>query len=97
MDRKLDQVDRKFDQVDRKFDQVDRRFNSLELSVGHLAARFRNSTLTRLHQKIHVVHILDHSQSLDGTLIEPPHFPKNVKAFMNLRGKTTPSAAVSDR
>ncbi|KAL9027781.1 MAG: hypothetical protein Q9196_003744 [Gyalolechia fulgens] len=95
-DRKFDEVhgkidelkksnDRKFDEVDRRFEQVDRRFTSLTLEVQNMAARLRNSALTRLHQPVHVIRVLDQSQNLDGIPIVPAHFPSNVKAFLALR------------
>ncbi|KAL8902642.1 MAG: hypothetical protein Q9207_004511 [Kuettlingeria erythrocarpa] len=85
MDQFEKKMDHEFELVNRKFDLVDRKFTSLELEVQHLAARLRNSTLTRLHQPVHVIHVLDQSQNLDGIPIVPTHFPRNVKAFLDLR------------
>ncbi|KAL8973457.1 MAG: hypothetical protein Q9197_002299 [Variospora fuerteventurae] len=86
---KIDQLekntDHRFELVDRKFERVYEKMDKMSLEMQHMAARLRNSTLTRLHQPVHVIHVLDQSQNLDGIPIVPAHFPRNVKAFLNLR------------
>ncbi|KAL8978008.1 MAG: hypothetical protein Q9177_006512 [Variospora cf. flavescens] len=86
---KIDQLeqntDHKFELVDRKFERVFEKMDKMSLEMQHMAARLRNSTLTRLHQPIHLIHVLDRSRNLDGIPIVPAHFPRNVKAFLNLR------------
>ncbi|KAL8706233.1 MAG: hypothetical protein Q9225_007976, partial [Loekoesia sp. 1 TL-2023] len=76
-----DRTDRLARDTEQRFELVDRRFDSLTLEMRHMAARFRNSTLTRLHQSIHIVH----AENPEGIPIVPAHFPKNVKAFLKLR------------
>lgn len=84
-----DRIDRLAKNTEHRFERVDRRFDSLTLEMRHMAARFRNSALTRLHQAIHIVH----AQDPEGSPIVPAHFPKNVKAFLKLRddSKTAPT------
>ncbi|KAI4285303.1 MAG: hypothetical protein L6R35_004688 [Caloplaca aegaea] len=95
--QKIDQLekntDHKFELVDRKFERVYEKMDKMSLEMQHMAARLRNSTLTRLHQPVQVIHVLDQSQNLDGIPIVPAHFPRNVKAFLNLRddSKLTPT------
>ncbi|KAI4174674.1 MAG: hypothetical protein LQ346_008207 [Caloplaca aetnensis] len=98
-DRRFTGLEKKVDHLENKVDRLDNGLMSLTLEVQqlkidmqqlkidmrHLSARVRNATLTRLHQTIEVIHILDQSQNLAGIPIVPPHFPKNVKAFLRLR------------
>ncbi|KAL9019897.1 MAG: hypothetical protein Q9185_002839 [Variospora sp. 1 TL-2023] len=89
VDRKFDRVYEKIDQLekntDHRFERVYEKMDKMSLEMQHMAARLRNSTLTRLHQPVQVIHVLDQSQNLDGIPIVPAHFPRNVKAFLNLR------------
>ncbi|KAL8645904.1 MAG: hypothetical protein Q9210_006448 [Variospora velana] len=86
---KMDQLEKnsehKFERGFEKMDQLEKKYEKLSLEMQHMTARLRNSTLTRLHQPVHVIHVLDQSQNLDGIPIVPAHFPRNVKAFLDLR------------
>ncbi|KAL8896187.1 MAG: hypothetical protein Q9207_007832 [Kuettlingeria erythrocarpa] len=94
-DRRFNSLEKKVDQLDkntdRRFNSLEKKVNQLEIGLRNLSARVRNATLTRLHQTIEAIHILDQSQDLDGIPIVPAHFPKNIKAFLHFRKDTASS------
>ncbi|KAL8679404.1 MAG: hypothetical protein Q9186_004315 [Xanthomendoza sp. 1 TL-2023] len=85
IDQRFQSIDQRFQSIDQRFQSVDQKFQCLELDLRHLKAYFRNSKLTRLHQSIHIIYILDSSLQPIVVPVVPPYFPKNVKAFLGLR------------
>lgn len=87
VDRRFDAVDQRLDAVDRRFDAVDQRFDTLEYRMSQNEARARNYRLTRLHQRIQRITVVDTTSLGQGTVKEPVNFPATVKDFWNLRKK----------
>lgn len=87
VDQRFDAVDQRFDAVDQRFDAMDQRFDKLEYRISQNEARARNYRLTRLHQKIQKITVVDTTSLKMGTIKEPVNFPTTVKDFWNLRKK----------
>jgi hypothetical protein len=88
MDERLKSVDERFKAVDERFKSVDQRFDALEYRMIQNEARARNSRLTRLHQKIQRISVLDPTfPAAMGRIKEPVKFPTTVRDFWNLRKK----------
>lgn len=69
--------------VDRKFEEVDRRFDTLKykMSQNENEASARNFGLSRLHQKIQMITVVDSTSLVKGTIKEPATFPTTIKDF----------------
>jgi DNA-binding ferritin-like protein len=80
-------MDERFEQVNERFEQVNERFDALEYKISQNEARARNYRLSRLHQKIQKINVLDSTSSIHGTIKEPVYFPATIKEFWNLRKK----------
>lgn len=84
VDTRFDEVDARFDKVDARFDKVENRLDKLQHELRMMNARAQNQTLSRLHQSIKVVTVLDESS---GKELYPSKevFPAQVKDFWNLQ------------
>lgn len=84
VDQKFAAVDLKFIEVDARFDKVENRLDKLQHELRMMNARAQNQTLSRLHQSIKVVTILDERS---GKELYPSKeiFPAMVKDFWNLQ------------
>jgi hypothetical protein len=88
VDEKFKSVDEKFKSIDERFKSVDQRFDALEYRMIQNEARARNSRLSRLHQKIQRITVLDPTfPATMGRIKEPVNFPMTVRDFWNLRKK----------
>lgn len=80
-------MDQKFEAVDQRFDAVDQKFDKLEYKISQNEAKARNYRLTRLHQKIQKITVVNTTSAGKETIKEPVYFPTTVKDFWNLRKK----------
>lgn len=84
-------IDEKFDAVERRIDDLSQnmreRFDTLENKMSQNEARARNYRLTRLHQRIQKITVVDATSPGKETIEEPVYFPSTVKDFWNLRKK----------
>jgi hypothetical protein len=88
VDEKFKSVDERFNSIDERFKSVDQRFDALEYRMIQNEARARNSRLSRLHQKIQRISVLDPTfPATMGRIKEPVNFPMTVRDFWNLRKK----------
>lgn len=70
-----------------QFHRVDEKFDAIEHKMNQNEVRARNYRLSRLHQKVHVITVLDTTSFLKATLQEPDNFPVTIRNFWNLRKK----------
>lgn len=87
VDEGLQRIDQKSQHMDQIFQRMDQKFDAVDHKMSQIEARARNYRLTRLHQKIQVITVLDTTSSLKATLKEPDNFPTTIRDFWNLRKK----------
>ena len=86
VDRKFQEHDQRFESIEHKIDVVVRKMKTLGMGLNNLDIRYRNLTVSRLHQKIEPVAMLDEASG-ELTFPDSKYFPTRVLDFYNLQSK----------
>lgn len=86
VNRKFQEHDQRFASIEHKIDVVVRELKKLGMRLNNVDIRYRNLTMSRLHQKIEPVAMLDEANG-ELTFPDSKYFPTRVIDFYNLQSK----------